>query len=198
MRLGLFGGSFNPPHTGHLVVAEAMREAFALDRVVWMPAARPPHKTGADDAAALAPPDARLALVRAAIAGNAGFDASDLELRRAKATGTPSFTVETLRALVAAYAGAEWHLILGEDSYAGLASWREPDEIARLARIVVYRRSGAPAHDDAHAARFPAAFADAPRLDISATDIRARLRERRSARYLIPDAALALARDLYV
>ena len=184
MRLGLYGGSFNPPHVGHLVIAEAMREAAALDRVVWMPAARPPHKTGAD----LASPGARLDLVRAAIVGNDAFEASDLELRRAEATGAPSFTVETLRALTDAHPDAVWHLLLGEDSYAALASWREPDAVAALARLVVYRRPDTPPHDAAHAARFPALWADAPRLDVSSTDIRARLRAGHSVRYLVPDA----------
>ncbi len=196
MRLGLFGGSFNPPHLGHLVVAEALRETCGLDRVVWMPAARPPHKPGAD--ADLAPPEARLALVRAAIAGNAAFEASDLELRRAESTGAPSYTVETLRALTGAYPGAAWHLLLGEDSYAGLASWREPDEIARLARLVVYRRAGSPPTDAAHAERFPALHAEAGRIDVSASEIRQRLRDRRSVRYLVPEPVLALARDLYL
>lgn len=187
MRLGLFGGSFNPPHVGHLVIAEAMREAAGLDRIVWMPAARPPHKVGQD----LAPPEARLALVRAAIAGNDAFDASDLELRRAADTGAPSYTVDTLRTLTDTYRGAAWHLLMGEDSYAALGTWREPDAIVALARLVVYRRAGAPPHDAAHAARFPAVWADAPRLDVSSTEVRARLAAGRTVRYLVPDAVRA-------
>lgn len=188
MRLGLFGGSFNPPHVGHLALADAMREAAGLDRVVWMPAAKPPHKVGAD----LAPPEARLALVRAAVAGNDAFEASDLELRRAEATGAPSYTVDTLRQLTAERPEAAWHLLLGEDSYAALATWREPDAIAALARLVVVRRPGVAPHDAAHAARFPALWVDAPRLDVSSTEIRARIRAGQTVRYLVPDAVRAV------
>ena len=194
MHLGLFGGSFDPPHVGHLVVAETLREAFALDRVVWMPAARPPHKPGHT----LAPAADRLAMVRLAVAGNAAFEVSDLELRRADETGVPSYTVDTLRALHAAYPGAAWSLLIGEDSLATFGSWREPAEIARLARLVVYRRAGAGAASAgpfAHDAR----FADAGPLDVSSTDLRARLRAGRSVRYLVPDAvgAYASAHGLY-
>ena len=188
MTVGLFGGSFNPPHLGHLVVAETLLEAFGLDRVVWMVAAKPPHKVGAD----LAPPGDRLALVRLAIAGNPAFEASDLELRRAAETGAPSYTVDTLRALHAAHPGTRWALLIGEDSYAGFPTWREPDAIASLADLVVFRRSGAGPLPDP--GRFPARFAGAGRIDVSATELRARFREGRSVRYLVPDAVAEYVR----
>ncbi|HLA64868.1 MAG TPA: adenylyltransferase/cytidyltransferase family protein, partial [Rhodothermales bacterium] len=110
-RLGLFGGSFNPPHVAHLAVAEAAAEAAGLDRVVWMPAATPPHKRTSAD---LADAGHRLAMTRLAVRGNARFLVSDLELTR----GGVSYTVDTLRALHAAHPGTEWALVLGGDSLA--------------------------------------------------------------------------------
>ncbi len=177
MRLGLFGGSFNPPHVAHLAVAEAC--AAGLDRVLWMPAPDPPHKaplsvSGAD----------RLALVRLAIAGNARFEASDLEFRRPG----PHYTVDTLRALRAEH--PDLALVIGGDSLAAFSTWREPDAILELARLVVYRRPGSdfdgvPAHVMARTT-----VVEGPGLDLSATELRARLAAGLSARYLVPDEVL--------
>lgn len=189
MHLGLFGGTFDPPHIGHLLVAERVREQFGLDGVVWMVARVPPHK----QAQTVTPAADRIALVEAAIRGNPHFEASDLELRR----DGPSYTVDTLRALHAARPGVRWSLLIGADSLAGFASWREPGEIARLADLIVYTRAG-------HAAPpFPAGATvhacEAGRIDVSSTEIRARLRAGRSARYLVPEAVLdeVATRGLY-
>ncbi len=179
MHFGLFGGTFDPPHLGHLIVAEAVREQCALDRVVWMPAAQPPHKTER----AVTPAAVRLALVRAAIAGNPFFEASDLEMTRPG----PSYTVDTLRALHALHPGTRWSLVVGGDSLADFASWHLPDEIARLAGLVVFGRAGAalptglPPHADVQHVR-------AGQVDVSSTDIRQRVAAGRSVRYLVPDA----------
>ena len=180
-RRGLFGGSFNPPHVGHLAVAEACGQALGLDRVVWMPAAAPPHKLGD---AALAPAADRLALVRLAIAGNPRFHASDLELRRA-ADGRPSYTVDTLRALGA---DGDWALLVGGDSLAGFARWREPREILRRARLAAYRRPGADLGDVPDWVLARTDFVDGPALDLSSTELRARAAAGRTVRYLVPDA----------
>ena len=181
MTLGVFGGSFNPPHVGHLAVAEACAEAAGLDRVLWVPAATPPHKRGDP---ALAPPETRLTMVRAAIAGNGRFEASDVEIAR----GSVSYTVDTLRQL--ADGGADLALVLGGDSLRGFPSWREPDEIARLARLVVYRRPGdgvdAGSLTDRLADRVE--LVDGPLLDVSSTELRARIAAGRTVRYLVPDA----------
>lgn len=193
MHVGLFGGSFNPPHLGHLVVAEALREACGLDRVIWMVAAQPPHKIGAD----LAPPEDRLEMTHRAIADNPRFVVSDLEVRRAAEKGGPSYTVDTLRQLTAALPSVRWSLLVGEDSLAAFHTWRAPDEILAMADLVVYRRPGVEG-DDAPMRRF-ARVVDAGRLDVSSTDLRARLRAGRSTRYLLPDAVAdyVAARGLY-
>lgn len=185
-RWGLFGGAFDPPHVGHLIVAETLREALGLDRVVWMVAARPPHKQDR----AVTPFAHRLAMVQAAIAGNPAFEASDLEARLYAATGQPSYTVETLRALHAAHPGVRWALLMGEDQYAAFDTWRAPDEIARLADLVVYRRTGATAAPEVQA-RFPARIVEAGRVDMSSTEIRARAAAGRSLRHLVPEAVRA-------
>ncbi len=183
MRVGLFGGSFNPPHVGHLAVAEAAAEAAGLDRVVWMPAATPPHKR---DSPSLASAADRLAMVRLATDGNARFEVSDAEIAR----DGVSYTVDTLRSLAAGRPGGSWHLILGGDSLAAFETWRAPDAILTLARLLVYARPGT-------SPRVPPALAphvdmvDGPGLDLSSTALRARIASGRSVRYLVPDAVRA-------
>ncbi len=179
MRVGIFGGSFNPPHTAHLIVAELVREAGGLDRVLWIPAARPPHKPEAD----LADADHRLAMTRLAVAGNPAFDVSDLELRR---TG-PSYTVDTLRALQTAHPDVAFTLILGGDSFRDFATWRDPDEIARRVTLLVYDRPGSTYEAVPERFRARARFVETPLLAISGTDIRRRVREGRTIRYLVPE-----------
>ena len=190
--LALFGGSFNPPHVGHLAVAEACAEGAALDRVLWTPAATPPHKQRHP---ALASAADRLALVQAAVAGNGRFEASDVEVER----GGTSYTVDTLRALAERHPGADLALILGADSLAGFASWREPRAILALARLVVYGRPGADPGDVPGWVTDRVTRVEGPLIDLSSTEIRARIRAGRTVRYLVPDAVRAeiAARGLY-
>ncbi len=132
MRLGVLGGSFDPPHVGHVALAEGCRDALALERVLFIPANLPPHKLHRS----LSPFAVRLAMVEAAIAGRAGLEALALEGER----GGVSYTVDTLRALRARYAGARFWLCLGSDSLREIASWRDPQAIASMARFAVYQR----------------------------------------------------------
>ena len=183
MTLGLFGGSFNPPHVGHLALAEACAEAAGLDRVLWTPTPDPPHK----GAAGLVAAEHRLAMARLATAGNARFAVSDVEFRRPG----PHYTVDTLRALRQEHPGAEFALVVGGDSLAAFASWREPEAILSLARLVVYRRPGTDLAGVAPDVLARTTVADGPALDLSATELRARIAAGRSVRYLVPDAVLA-------
>ena len=179
MDLGVFGGTFNPPHLAHLIIAETVRDQFGLDRVLWIPASQPPHK----DVQGLAPARHRLAMTRQAVEGNAGFAVSEVEMER----GGPSYTVDTLGALGRAYPGARLHLLLGGDSLAHFASWRQPDVILERAGLIVYDRPGADASDvPAHVAE-RVRYAEAPLLLISGTEIRARRRRSASIRYLVTD-----------
>ena len=186
-RIGLFGGTFDPPHLGHLVLAEWARTRLRLDRVVFVPAGTPPHKRGRrlTDAAL------RLVLTQLAVRGNPAFTVSGFEARRAG----PSFTVDTLRHFHARQPGARFYLLMGADSLADFPDWHEPAEIARLAKLVVAARTGA-AEAFGHAllpasARGRVVLLDNPLVAISSSALRARARAGRSLRYLVPDAVAA-------
>ena len=133
-NIGIYGGSFNPPHKGHMLAAAQCRAALGLERVIVIPAAVPPHKALADGS-----PDAqtRLALTKLAVKGLDGFEVSDMELRREG----PSYTVDTLRQLSAQHPDDALWLMMGTDMFLSFASWREPEQIARLARIVCFART---------------------------------------------------------
>jgi nicotinate-nucleotide adenylyltransferase len=170
MRLGIFGGSFDPIHHGHLILARAALEELGLDRLLFIPANMSPHKTDTKPATA----QDRLAMVQLAIEGEPGFESADLELHRPP----PSYTVDTLRELRAAHPEAELTLLIGADNVAQFDTWREPHEIRQLARIAVLDRAGGTA---------PADWPVIRRLvDISSTDLRARTAAGRSIRYLTP------------
>jgi nicotinate-nucleotide adenylyltransferase len=142
-RLGLFGGSFDPIHAGHLHVARAACAAFDLDQLVFVPAARPPHKPGR----VLAAGADRLAMVDLAIAGEARWSSSDIELKRSG----PSYTIDTLRALPAALGvapDAELFLVIGSDNLPGLPGWRDARELLSFAQPIVVLRAGDEAHFD--------------------------------------------------
>lgn len=182
MDVGIFGGSFNPPHLAHLIVAESVREQFGLREVWWMPSARPPHK----EAAALASAAHRLAMTRRATEGNPAFRVSELEIERAGL----SYTVNTIAALQQAHPATDFALLIGGDSLAAFGTWHRPGEIARRVPLLVYRRPGTRA---APPERFAERvhFAQAPLLEISGTEIRQRCRQGRSVRYLVPERVRA-------
>lgn len=191
-RLGIFGGTFDPPHLGHLALAEWAREELGLDRVVFVPAGAPPHKRAPGTPAA-----DRLAMTRAAVRGRPEFEVDALETRRAG----PSYTVDTLRALAARRPGAELWLLVGADMFASMGAWREIGAIARLARIAVAVRPGTrvparPAWARGGLGIVPLAN---PGIEISSSAVRDRARAGRSVRYLVPDAVARLiaARGLY-
>jgi nicotinate-nucleotide adenylyltransferase len=176
-RVGLLGGTFNPIHYGHLVLAEEARELLRLDEVWFMPVAEPPLK----DEPELAPAQDRLRMVALAVADQPQFRASDLEIQR----GGKSYTVDTLRALRQQHGeGVAWYFIVGADAAEQFASWRGIDDVLKLCRFVVARRPGyqrqivLPGVD----------MIDIPLLNISATDIRQRLAQQRSIRFLVPEA----------
>ena len=194
-RLGIFGGSFNPPHLAHLAVAEAAGHQLGLRRVLWIPAATAPHKRGHPDTASA---HDRLHLTRLATAGNPRFAVSDAEIAR----GGVSYTADTLRTLASRealasredeeQAGRRFVLIMGGDSLAYFPQWREPDAIVALADLAVYARPGSalePALDAARALGATVHVIDAPRLDLSSTELRRRIAAGQSTRYLLPDAA---------
>jgi nicotinate-nucleotide adenylyltransferase len=172
VRIGVFGGTFDPVHVGHLAIANAALESVPLDRVLFVLARRSPLK----ETDPVAAEGDRLKMLELAIADEPRFAVSRLELDR---TG-PSYTVETLEQL----AGAdELFLILGGDAIAALPRWKDAGRIATLATLLVAERPGAPER----AGTAPVVRFDAPRLDISSRELRARAARGRSLRYLVPD-----------
>lgn len=185
MRIGIFGGTFNPVHTGHLIVAQLAKEQLQLVRVLFLLSPNSPHKLQQDKAAA----SHRLAMLQLAVAENPGFEISALELSR---TGA-SYTIDSLRALHAApeYRGAAFYLILGMDNFAEFHLWHSPDEIVKLARLAVYPRRTFSLEQVAPQFRATAVTLQLPIIEISSTDIRRRIRQNASIRYLVPDRVLA-------
>ncbi len=203
MTLGVFGGTFNPIHLGHLRAAEEVAEQLGLERVVFVPSARPPHKD--DDGDPIAPADLRLAWVRAATADNPRFEADALEIER----GGRSWTVDTLRTIGARTAPELPVFMVGCDAFVEMGTWREPESIFRLAHLAVTTRP--PVARGSLAEWLPRCVRDEielardgrsglhrtagtrvqlfeiSALDVSASDIRRRLREGRSVRYLLPE-----------
>ena len=179
MKLGIFGGTFNPIHMGHLLIADAAAEALELDRVIFIPAATPPHKRPP----VLAEARHRLRMVKLAIHGNPRFGCSDMEMRR----GGPSYSVETLRQLHHAMPRAKFYFLIGTDSLNELHTWREASELARLCEFICVARPGEqmarPRLRGVCVHRLPGHPAD-----ISSSDIRDRLARGASVHYLVPDA----------
>jgi len=186
-RIGILGGTFDPPHVGHLLAGSDAFEALALDRLHFVPAAQQPLKAGLAAAAA----HHRAAMVERLIAGDPRFVLDPIEIER----GGLSYTVDTVRALRARWTGdVALFLLLGRDVAATLPKWREPEALATLAQIVVLTRAGE-AVDLPAGARTLATR----RVDVSSTEIRARVREGKSIRGFVPDAVAEYiaAADLY-
>ncbi len=194
--VGILGGTFNPPHVGHLVCAQDARDQLGLDRVVLMPVHTPPHKEAPGDPGA----EVRFEMCLAAASGDDGVEVSRLEIDRAG----PSFTVDTLRAIAAGEPGAELTFIVGGDQAQGFSAWRDPAEILLLARLAVAEREGI-AREDVRArlaGLVPPGrlvFFDMPRIDVSSSAVRRRVAAGRPIRHLVPDAVAALIteRGLY-
>ena len=174
MRIAVFGGSFDPIHTGHLLVAQIAGEAIGADHVRLIPAGEQPLKRGQHRAS----PDHRVAMTALAIEGTAGLVLDRCEIDR----DGPSFTVDTLRDLRSRFPRASLSLLLGSDAAAFLPEWREPDEVRKLAEIVILNRAGegVPSGDSGRSVTVP-------RIDISSTAVRERVKAGRSIRYWVPD-----------
>lgn len=185
IRIGLFGGTFDPPHVGHLVTAVNVRHALQLDVVVLMVANVPWQKQGSR---AISPAADRLAMVQAAVADVDGLLASDLEIKR----GGASYTADTLAALAEQHPNSKLYTIVGDDAAAGITTWERHDEVVERSVLIVVDRPGAPVE-------LPPGFdwvrVEVPRLEVSSTDLRARVRDRRPLDYLVTDPVLQIIRE---
>ena len=186
-RLGVYGGTFDPPHLGHLILAENAADSLRLSRVLFVPAADPPHKA-ADTVAAAA--EHRLAMVERAIAGNTRFAVSRVDMDRPG----PHYSVDMLRALGADYPGAALVFLIGTDSLRDLPTWSRPADLITLATLGVMRRPGIAPPDltelerQIPGLRARVEWVDAPLIDIASSDLARRIAAGLSVRYQIPDA----------
>ncbi|HSR42837.1 MAG TPA: nicotinate-nucleotide adenylyltransferase [Longimicrobiales bacterium] len=178
-RVGILGGTFDPLHVGHLIVAQDVLQALDLERILFLPAAQPPHKEGR----AVTPARIREEMVRAGVANDPRFEMSDLEIRR----GGRSYTVQSLRRLSSFHAQTRFHLIMGVDQFAEFSTWRDPQEVAVLARLVVMTRAGEDPSQVDPGVEVDYEAVPVTRVDVSSTRIRARVREGRPVRYLVPE-----------
>lgn len=208
LKIGLFGGTFNPIHLGHLRSAEEVREAFALDRIYFVPAAQPPHKSGSE----LATATHRLRMVELAVADNPYFSASAIELQR---PGT-SYSVDTIRHFLTVFQPASLLFIVGIDAFRELATWKDYTLIPRLCDLLVTSRPGTPTpapdqflpvalqplfwYDPTtnvyrHTSGHFLILHEIAGLDISSSTIRGKVREGKSLRYLVHPAVEAYITD---
>ncbi len=185
MRIGIFGGSFNPIHLGHLLLAETAREQFGLDRVVFVPTHQPPHKAGRE----LLPGATRLKLIQLAIHGNPAYTASDVELRREGV----SYTIDTVMALRRRWPRASFSLLIGQDMLR--VPWKDWAHLKRICAVAIAKRAGTSHPRNVRGVT----WLTMPQIEISSSDIRRRLRAGRSIRYLVPQAVerYLLQRRLY-
>ena len=184
MRLAIFGGSFDPPHVGHLLAASDAFEHLSLNRLIFVPAANQPLKTGR----ANAPPAHRLAMVRLLVSSDPRFEVSSLEVDR----GGLSFTVDTLMHFAMQYPNAERFLLVGADVLGSFGQWREPRRILELAKLVLLeRQSDAPPASPAALGKDEALRLPTRRIDVSSTEIRDRVRSGQPVRGFVSDAVAA-------
>lgn len=194
MRIGIFGGSFDPPHNGHLLVALDAIETLSLDRLMVVPAGVQPLKKGQRTSS-----EHRLAMTRQCFDGLPQVEVDPIEIER----GGLSFSVDTVEAYRRQWPSADLHLLIGEDAAAGLAQWREPERLLSMAQLVVLSRTmndaaarsaASPASDEwmaSFGAHAPIQKLATRRVDVSSTEIRARVNEGRSIRGFVPDAVAA-------
>ncbi|MBU0676645.1 MAG: nicotinate-nucleotide adenylyltransferase [Verrucomicrobia bacterium] len=188
-RIGIFGGSFNPVHNGHLIIAQDALDHFELDQVLFIPSAVPPHKTNTE----LIDESHRVAMLERAIEGDPRFQVNAVELDR----GGTSYSIDTVKALQAIYPGDELFFIIGGDSLLELHTWKDIDELISLCEFIILARPGSQIQDlDPEVLKLPAEavgrllgnIAMGHVVEISSSDVRMRVAEGLSIRYLVPDA----------
>jgi nicotinate-nucleotide adenylyltransferase len=191
-RIGVLGGTFDPVHNGHLYVAHALRAALDLERVVWVPAGRPPHKTGQ----IVSSDRDRLAMLEVALAGSAVDQIDTIDIERSG----PSYTADTLEILARRFAPARLVFLMGEDSLRDLPTWHDPERLLRAAELAVAARPGADADLESVARQVPTVLGrvylvPTEEIAISSSGIRRRVRENQSIHGLVPAAVEAYIQD---
>ncbi|GAX89227.1 nicotinate-nucleotide adenylyltransferase [Effusibacillus lacus] len=189
MRMGLFGGTFDPIHIGHLVAARLAKEALQLDRVIFIPSGIPPHKSGRE----ITPAGNRFEMVKLAVEQEPDFSVSDWEIRRE----VPSYTVDTLESFASQFPDDELYFIVGADMLYDFPNWHNPGRILEICQVIGMTRPGFALDECRTLLRTSMLlpehrihFVEMPGLEISSTWLRDRLRQRRSVHYLIPDRVI--------
>ena len=180
MKIGIFGGTFNPPHVGHLIAIESVRDTERLNTVLFVPSATPPNK----QEGTIAPAADRLRMTQLAIEGNPNFQLSDIEIQR---TGI-SFTIDTVNALQSLYPEASISLVIGSDNFLEFHTWKSPKEILARVELIVMSRPGFDLRQGHSEYSRLAKAVNVPPIGVSGTDIRRRVKFNRSIRYLVPKA----------
>jgi len=178
MNIGVFGGTFNPPHVGHLIVAERVREELGIGKVLFIPSAVSPHKQLRDSV----DPALRMEMVQLALLGHQFFEPSPIELER----GGISYTVDTLEQLKRTYPSDDLYLLMGMDNLVELSTWRSPERIANISKVVVMTRPGFQPNGVPGVVRKNFMFCQVPEIGISSSEIRERVKRGKSIRYLVP------------
>ena len=180
-RIGILGGTFNPPHNGHLLMAELVRESMKLDEIWLLPASVPPHKQETSTSAVL-----RAEMAQLAAGTNEYFSVQNIELKR---TGV-SYTFDTIKILKERYPENDFYFIIGADMIAYLPKWHRIEELSRLIQFVGVNRTGYKVES-----KYPVHLVDIPAIDLSSTAIRARIRKRQTVKYMLPDTLIHFIKE---
>ena len=180
MKIGIFGGTFNPPHIGHLIVAEHARVSAGLDKILFIPAYISPLKDSGEEINA----QDRLAMTTLAIDKNPHFEVSDIELKREE----KSYTIETIEVLKNKFPSAEFYLLIGMDNYQSLQEWKESKKLLATVNILVLNRPEISSSLNQKIDNSKIKFLSVPNIEVSSTDIRNRIRAGESVRYSVPDS----------
>lgn len=181
-RIGIFGGTFDPIHNGHLIMAENVKDQMHLDEVMFIPSRIPPLKNAKD----ISDSEHRLNMLKLAVEGNSSFIINDIELK--SSGGEPNYTVKTLLQLREVYSAKQvkFYLIIGMDQLINLHKWKDPGKLFLLTEVIVINRPGYLIQQVENEYARRGIFVPVPNIDISATDIRFRIKEKRTIKYLVP------------
>jgi len=181
-RIGIFGGTFDPVHNGHLIMAENVKDQMHLDEVMFIPSRIPPLKNAEN----ISEPEHRLHMLKLATEGNGSFKINDIELK--SSGGEPNYTVKTLLQLREEHSSEQvkFYLIIGMDQLINLHKWRDPGKLFLLTEVVIINRPGYLIQQVENEYARRGIFVPVPNIDISATDIRFRIKEKRTIKYLVP------------
>jgi len=181
MRIGILGGVFNPIHYGHLVIAGEAKDKLNLDKVIFVPTGKAPHKKVKG-----ATPEERYQMVSLAIKGNSSFEVSPIEIEKSKLASRPTFTLETIREFIKIYNKAKIYFIVGLDEMLKISTWKEPKKLLELCKFVVVTRPGYESSKLDKRIASKVMMLQVPGLEISASDIRKRIKTGRPIKYLLP------------